>query len=104
MLRPSKATGLLPCLLMLIILFCSPTLAIFASQAGSIDWHTMYIGIPHTSIPALEPRFHRVGASASTARAVYLAATKKNVLAALNPTEGNIGALAFGFFVDFRAC
>jgi hypothetical protein len=35
---------------------------------------------------------------------VYLAATKKNVLAALNPTEGNIGALAFGFFVDFRAC
>jgi hypothetical protein len=61
----------------------------------------MYIGIPHTSIPALEPRFHRVGSTGSTARAVYLAATKKNVLAALNPSEGNIGALAFGCLLDF---
>jgi hypothetical protein len=87
---------------MLIILFCSPTLAIFASQAGSIDWHTMYIGIPHTSIPALEPRFHRVGSTTNTAQAIYLAATKKNVLAALNPTEGNIGALAFDSLLDFE--
>ncbi|KIM29172.1 hypothetical protein M408DRAFT_328872 [Serendipita vermifera MAFF 305830] len=50
----------------------------------------MFIGVPHTSIPALEPRFHRVGSATVPAQAVYLAATNKNVLAALNPSEGNI--------------
>jgi len=95
MIRPSRAIGPLPYFLAFLFLFSSPTLAIYASQAGSIDWHTMYMGVPHTSPPALEPRIHRVGSNTNTPQAVYIAATKKNVLAGLNPSEGNIGALAF---------
>ncbi|CCA66499.1 hypothetical protein PIIN_00183 [Serendipita indica DSM 11827] len=65
---------------------------IYESQVGQIDWHSQYIGVPWIHSPALAPRIHRVGSvrHGTPAQAIYLAATKKNVLAALNPAEGNV--------------
>jgi hypothetical protein len=68
-----------------------PTRAIYASQAGQIDWHEQYIGRPYLHSTALQPRFHRVGGGRTQAQAIYLTATERNVLAALNPSEGNLG-------------
>ncbi|PVG00098.1 DUF1620-domain-containing protein [Serendipita vermifera] len=70
----------------------STTNALYASQVGQIDWHETYIGIPSTHSSELTPRFHKVGgySGGPPAQALYLASTQKNVLAALNPSEGNI--------------
>jgi hypothetical protein len=67
--------------------------AIYESQVGQVDWHQQYVGIPILNSPALLPRMHRMGSSqpGQPAQAVVLAATMKNVLAALNPSEGNVG-------------
>ncbi|KAG8835265.1 hypothetical protein FRC17_004572 [Serendipita sp. 399] len=67
--------------------------AIYSSQAGQIDWHQQYVGIPSVHSNALAPRLHRIGSvqPGTPAQSVLLTATKKNVLAAINPSEGNIG-------------
>jgi hypothetical protein len=75
-----------------------PTRAIYASQAGQIDWHEQYIGPAYVHSTALQPRFHRVGGGRTPAQAVYLTATQRNVLAALNPSEGNLGTCRGYFF------
>ncbi|KAG8838290.1 hypothetical protein FRC18_005206 [Serendipita sp. 400] len=66
--------------------------AIYSSQAGQIDWHKQYVGIPSIHSSALAPRLHRIGSvqHGTPAQSILLTATKKNVLAALNPSEGNI--------------
>jgi hypothetical protein len=71
----------------------STTNALYASQVGHIDWHESYIGTPSTHSSELTPRFHKIGgySGGPPAQALYLSATQKNVLAALNPSEGNIG-------------
>lgn len=76
----------------------NPVNAIYASQVGQVDWHQQYVGIPIVNLPALAPRMHRMGGTqpGQPAQAVILAATMKNVLAAINPSEGNIGTCVHG--------
>ena len=96
--RGNKAKGRLDMVPLLLGVFAlltflnliEPTHAIYASQAGNIDWHEQYIGVPYIHSTAIQPRFHRIGAG-KKAQAIYLSATESNVLAALNPSEGNVG-------------
>lgn len=84
--------------------------ALYESQAGVIDWHIEHIGIPQLSKPT-KPTFHRVAGAGGDGRgkAIVLTATEKNVLAALNPGEGNTGPSTstpfssppYNFFVQF---
>ncbi len=64
--------------------------AIHESDAGVIDWHKRLIGVPLTSTPSTAPVFHRVGQK--NTKSVILAVTEQNVLAALNPVDGSLGA------------
>jgi hypothetical protein len=81
-----------------------PTRAIYASQAGQIDWHEQFIGRPYVHSTALQPRFHRVGGGGRTpAQAIYITATERNVLAALNPSEGNLGTCHIPIFASHRS-
>ncbi len=87
----------------LFLLFFSSLLTdvygIYASQAHVIDWHEPRIGIPLTSNPETAPRIHRVPSAdrALPQQAVFLSASKANVISGLNPTEGNIGMVPIGF-------
>ncbi|CAG8580961.1 4772_t:CDS:10 [Paraglomus occultum] len=54
--------------------------ALYESQTGVNDWHHQYIGTPTISF------FHKL----SNSKLVALVATEKSVVAALNPTNGNI--------------
>jgi hypothetical protein len=76
----------------------SSSWALHESEAGIIDWHKKQIGIPRIESLSTAPVFHRVGEK--TTRSVLLTATENNVLAALNPVNGSVGArrliIAFG--------
>lgn len=66
---------------------------LYESQAGIIDWHKPYIGIPRLT-PSTSPRFHRIASTQPNipSKAVVVVGTQKNVLAALNPSDGAVGA------------
>jgi len=67
---------------------------LYESQAGIIDWHKPYIGIPRLT-PSTSPHFHRIASTQPNipSKAVVVVGTRKNVLAALNPSDGAVGAL-----------
>lgn len=67
------------------------TLAIKSSEAGVVDWHKAFIGDVLTGNPGLSPVFHRIEENGKT-RSLVLTATASNVLAALHPENGTIGA------------
>lgn len=73
-----------------------PTLAIHAEEAGVVDWHKELIGDTLTGNPALGPVFHRVGEENEATKSYVLTATTSNVLAALHPENGSIGASSYG--------
>ena len=54
--------------------------ALYESQVGVNDWHHQYVGTPTISF------CHKL----SNSKLVTLVATDKSVVAALNPTTGNI--------------
>lgn len=66
-------------------------LAIKSSEAGIVDWHKPFIGDVLTGNPELLPVFHRIEDNGQT-RSLVLSATTSNVLAALHPENGTIGA------------
>ena len=66
--------------------------AIHSSEAGVVDWYKQLIGDPLTGSAALSPVFHRVGEVNEPTRSYILTATTSNVLAALFPENGTIGA------------
>ena len=66
--------------------------AIHSSEAGVVDWYKPLIGDALTGNPSLSPVFHRVGEANEPTKSYVLTATTANVLAALHPENGTIGA------------
>ncbi|KAI5117724.1 hypothetical protein M0805_006209 [Coniferiporia weirii] len=68
------------------------SLALHASEAGVVDWHKPFVGVPITHSHSLSPTFHRfsTGSSKKSTQSVILTATSSNTLAALDPTTGDI--------------
>jgi hypothetical protein len=74
-------TMLFRCILWLLLpAFAS---ALHESEAGVVDWHKQNIGVPLPN----SPKIHRTGPT----KGYLLTATSSNVLAALNPANGNLG-------------
>ncbi|KAL4246361.1 ER membrane protein complex subunit 1 [Abortiporus biennis] len=78
---------LLLCLLTASVL---PAFSLHSSEAGVVDWHKTFIGLPLTASPATAPVFHRVGDEDGPTRSVILTATESNILAALHPENGSV--------------
>lgn len=88
--RVQNAVGSLFLLLVAGVLAVS---AISRQDAGVHDWHRPHIGVPHSSLtnPALAPRLHYPAGRKNSAVAVAVyTGTKRNVLAALEPKQGEI--------------
>lgn len=64
--------------------------AIQKSLAGVVDWHKALIGVPRLD---LEPSFQRIPAlnGSDATQDVIVTATDHNILAVLDPADGNIG-------------
>lgn len=78
--------------LLLAALCIGPALAVHASEAGVVDWYKPLIGDALTGNPYLSPTFHRIEELGGTTKSLVLTATTSNVLAALHPEDGSIGA------------
>ena len=78
--------------LLLAAIFVHPALAIHASEAGVVDWYKPLVGDALTGKSSLSPVFHRIEDSQGSTRSLVLTATASNVLAALHPENGTIGA------------
>ncbi|EJD05202.1 DUF1620-domain-containing protein [Fomitiporia mediterranea MF3/22] len=96
-------------LLFVIFWLLSAVYALHASEAGVVDWHKPFIGVPFTHSQSLAPTFHRfnAGTGRRSTKSVVLSATSSNVLAALDAVAGNI-TWRYGFdhgdpIVNFRA-
>jgi hypothetical protein len=70
--------------------------ALRAADAGVIDWHTPLAGVPLTQWAHTAPSLHgfRTGVEPN---ALVVTATASNVLAAIHPENGTLGASAFSF-------
>lgn len=106
---PSPPLTLLTLFLFLLCLTTSTT-AIHASEAGVIDWHKQFIGVPLKGTAG--PVFHRVNATVTKSgvfefevseRTVVVTGTAKNLLAALDPATGDVRkcyiSLASGYWL-----
>lgn len=64
--------------------------AIQKSLAGVVDWHKALIGVPRLD---LEPSFQRIPAlnGLDAVQDVVVTVTDHNILAVLDPADGNIG-------------
>lgn len=73
------------------------SLALHASEAGVVDWHKPLVGVPITHSQSLSPTFHRfsTGSSRKSTQSVILTTTSSNVLAALDPVKGDVGAYLY---------
>lgn len=85
---------LLPSSLLVCLFWILQTAAIYESDVGVVDWHRSFIGVPSTTSPASSPSFHRVKATANSGntKSFVVTATESNVLAALDPVNGTVGA------------
>ena len=85
--------------LLLSALYVLPALSIHASEAGVVDWYKPLIGDALTANPSVSPVFHRIEEVDGTTRSLVLTATASNVIAALHPENGTIGAqVTSGFY------
>lgn len=82
-----NALGSLSLILPLFLLCLPTTQALHESDVGVVDWHKQLIGVPLAGALATAPIFHRVGKNS-----IILTATGNNVLAALDPVNGSVGA------------
>ncbi|ORY45435.1 hypothetical protein BCR35DRAFT_311094 [Leucosporidium creatinivorum] len=78
-----------------ILSLAAPAWAIQASEVGRLDWHLPLIGPPQLSSPVDPPlhRFHHTSTSAApnaSKKSLLLTYTVKNVLAALEPSTGDV--------------
>ena len=69
-------------------------LAIHASEAGVVDWYKPLVGNALTGNAHAAPVFHRTSLENGNTKSLVLTATSSNVLAALHPENGSIGACA----------
>jgi hypothetical protein len=66
--------------------------ALQESEAGVVDWHKSFIGVPRTNnSPGSSPVFHRIHSINSTRSVVLTTTENTNALAALDPADGSIG-------------
>jgi ER membrane protein complex subunit 1 len=78
-----------------ILFHADQTAALHESDVGVVDWHKLLIGLPNFHAPWTLPLFHRVrNLTDDTTSSFVITATKANVLAALEPENGKIGACA----------
>ena len=82
-----------------LLLFGVPISAIHASEAGVLDWYKPLIGDTLTGNTGLSPVFHRIGEVNESTKSYVLTATSSNVLAALHPENGTIGAFSCRLYV-----
>lgn len=75
--------------------------ALHESEAGVVDWHKPFIGVPYIHSHSLAPSFHRfsAGAGKKATQSVVLTATGANVLAALDAVSGEIGVSRYFNFM-----
>ncbi|KAJ3711601.1 DUF1620-domain-containing protein [Lentinula raphanica] len=59
--------------------------ALHESDAGVVDWHKSFVGVPNTDTKHTAPTFHE-----ASQQSVLLTATSSNALAALNPLTGSV--------------
>ncbi|KAI0920704.1 hypothetical protein AcV5_010378 [Taiwanofungus camphoratus] len=71
-------------------LYVAQILALHLSEAGVVDWHKPFVGVPLVSSLSTAPTFHRLAKSGAATQSVILTATSSNGLAALNPVDGSI--------------
>jgi len=83
------------CLALLLTVLPAPTAAIHESEAGIIDWHKPLVGVPLIDSPNTAPLFHRVSVGQGVTKSVVVTATGSNVLAAIDPVDGSVGAFLF---------
>lgn len=65
--------------------------ALQASEAGVVDWHRKFIGVPRTDTLDSAPAFHRVQNKNDTRSVILTVTENTNVLAALDPVNGSVG-------------
>ena len=75
-----------------------PVSALQASDVGVVDWHLPLIGPPRVPLATEAPlhRFHHTSISDNPdalKKSLLLTVTEENVLAALQPSSGDVGAL-----------
>lgn len=67
--------------------------ALHESDAGVVDWHRSFIGVPVAHTLSLAPTFHRLRtAVGASTRSVIVSATSENVLGAYDAVTGDISA------------
>lgn len=71
--------------------FCTAVAALHESDVGIIDWHQPHAGVPLTSSLSTAPTFYAKRGRPPT-EALLLTATSSNALAALNASNGSLGA------------
>lgn len=65
--------------------------ALHASEAGVVDWHKPFVGVPLTDSLHTSPVFHRIFSPDGTTHSLLYTATSSNTLAAIDPLTGDIG-------------
>ncbi|KAJ4471498.1 hypothetical protein J3R30DRAFT_1087191 [Lentinula aciculospora] len=75
--------------ILLLTLWLTFSSALHESDAGVVDWHKRLIGVPNTETRYTSPTFHRT-LERKGSKDVLLTATKSNVLAALDPSNGSV--------------
>lgn len=70
-----------------LVSLCIGTWAIHESDVGVVDWHKHLVGVPLYGSTSTAPSFHIIGN-----RSLILSGTSSNVIAALDPEDGSIGA------------
>jgi hypothetical protein len=85
----------------LVALALFPTAAALQEDlAGKVDWHTRLVGVPLLNVngrPALSPRTVCAKLCApGAARNLLVSVSEKNVLAAVNAVDGEIGMFRIG--------
>jgi hypothetical protein len=80
----------------------APTAALHESEVGIVDWHKTLVGVPLIGSPNTAPLFHRVSVGQGVTKSVVVTATGSNVLAAIDPVDGSVGAFYFEAFLEQR--
>ena len=75
----------------ILLTFLTRTNALHASEAGVVDWHKSFAGVPLIDSMSTSPKFHRIYSADSSTRSLVYTATSANVLAALDTLSGEIG-------------
>lgn len=70
--------------LLLALLFALRTLAIFADEAGLVDWHYALLGLPHDRSTIFHQPYPDSKAS------LLYTLSERNVVGAVNPKDGNL--------------